>query len=129
MEKGEIAHNEQFLHFLQCFLPVSKAFCHFHQISNCRLPTLSAWKSLKFVVWERVNSFSHNSDFKRPYRRGTFENIVGKGENDGNQHFLLFPQCFLPFQRQVSNFHSLSCCHFQMLSIWIRLKFCPLLKN
>ena len=26
-----------------------------------------------------------------------FENIVGKGENAGNQHFLLFPQCFLPY--------------------------------
>ena len=25
------------------------------------------------------------------------KNIVGKGENAGNQHFLLFPQCFLPF--------------------------------
>ena len=24
----------------------------------------------------------------------TVENIVGKGENDGNQHFLFFPQCF-----------------------------------
>ena len=23
-----------------------------------------------------------------------FENMVGKGENAGNQHFLLFPQCF-----------------------------------
>ena len=23
------------------------------------------------------------------------ENMVGKGENDGYQHFLLFPQCFL----------------------------------
>ena len=22
------------------------------------------------------------------------ENIVGNGENAGNQHFLLFPQCF-----------------------------------
>ena len=22
------------------------------------------------------------------------ENIVGKGENAGHQHFLLFPQCF-----------------------------------
>ena len=27
-----------------------------------------------------------------------FENIVGKGENAGNQHFLFFPQCFLPYQ-------------------------------
>ena len=25
---------------------------------------------------------------------GTEENIVGKGENAGYQHFLLFPQCF-----------------------------------
>ena len=25
------------------------------------------------------------------------ENIVGKAENAGNQHFLLFPQCFYYF--------------------------------
>ena len=25
---------------------------------------------------------------------GRIENIVGKGENAGYQHFLLFPQCF-----------------------------------
>ena len=25
---------------------------------------------------------------------GREENIVGKGENAGHQHFLLFPQCF-----------------------------------
>ena len=24
------------------------------------------------------------------------ENIAGNGENAGNQHFLLFPPCFLP---------------------------------
>ena len=33
-----------------------------------------------------------------------FENIVGKGENAGNQHFLLFPQCFLTFPKQISSF-------------------------
>ena len=26
---------------------------------------------------------------------GMLENIVGKEENDGYQHFLLYPQCFL----------------------------------
>ena len=31
-----------------------------------------------------------------------FENIVGKGENAGNQHFLLFPKCFLTVQTQKS---------------------------
>ena len=30
-----------------------------------------------------------------------FENIVAKGENADNQHFLLFPQCFLPYQREI----------------------------
>ena len=33
-------------------------------------------------------------------RKKPFENIVGQGENADNQHFLLFPQCFLPYQGQ-----------------------------
>ena len=28
--------------------------------------------------------------------REPFEKLVGKGENAGNQHFVLFPQGFLP---------------------------------
>ena len=55
--KGEIARNEQFLLFPQCFLPVWRTLCHFHQIRNCRLQTLSVWKSLEIVVWERVDWF------------------------------------------------------------------------
>ena len=30
-----------------------------------------------------------------------FENIERKGENAGNQHFLIFPQCALPFPYQI----------------------------
>ena len=30
--KGEIARNEQFLLFPQCFLPIWRTFCHFHEI-------------------------------------------------------------------------------------------------
>ena len=37
--------------------------------------------------------------YKKP-----FENILGKGENAGNQHFLLFPPCFLPFPKTNFNF-------------------------
>ena len=33
-----------------------------------------------------------------------FENIMEKGENAGNQHFLLFPQCFLLHRRQIPPF-------------------------
>ena len=52
--KGEIARDEQFLLFPQCFLPICWTFSHFHQTWNCRLQTLSVWKSIKFVVWKRV---------------------------------------------------------------------------
>ena len=30
--KGEIARNEQFVLFPQCFLPIGRYFCHFHEI-------------------------------------------------------------------------------------------------
>ena len=39
--KGEIARNEQFLLFPQCFLPVWRVFFHYHQIKNCCLQSLS----------------------------------------------------------------------------------------
>ena len=52
VEKGEIARNEQFLFFPQCFLPICRTFCHLNQVRNCRLQTISFWKSLKFIVWE-----------------------------------------------------------------------------
>ena len=54
VRKGEIARNEQFLLFPQCFLSVWITFCHFHQMWNCRLQTFLVWKSLKFDVWESV---------------------------------------------------------------------------
>ena len=38
-----------------------------------------------------------NPDFFTTSRRNAFENIVGKRENAGKQHFLFFPQCFLPY--------------------------------
>ena len=37
-----------------------------------------------------------------------FENTAEKGENAGNQHFLLFPQCFQHFLNQISMFNILS---------------------
>ena len=61
------------------------------------------------IVWQRVNALSHNkllnssklkafADDKRNVTeklKSVLERkIVGKGENAGYQHFLLFPQCF-----------------------------------
>ena len=48
-----------------------------------------------------------------------FENIARKGENAGNQHFLLFPQCFQPCQKQKSSFSTLSKTKIIIFSIFI----------
>ena len=39
---------------------------------------------------------------KKPY-----EVIVGKGENTGNQHFLLFPHCFKHYQIQSKHLNDI----------------------
>ena len=41
----------------------------------------------------------HTSPAFNDLAKKPFENTVGNGENAGNQHFLLFPQCFPPFQK------------------------------
>ena len=48
-----------------------------------------------------LNTLLLSDDFKRLPRTQTFENNVGKGENTGYQHFLLFPLCFLLNQREI----------------------------
>ena len=58
-----------------------------------------------------------------------FENIVGKGENAGNQHFLVFQQCFLSFPKQISIFLSHLFCGLQVLSIWFSLKIYRMAKS
>ena len=41
------------------------------------------------------------------------ENTVANGENAGNQHFLLFPQCFLPYQGEKSSFYQHLLCYLE----------------
>ena len=54
--KKEKLFNIQNFSFSQCFLPIWSTFCHFHRMSNCRLQTLSIWKSLNFILWEKVKN-------------------------------------------------------------------------
>ena len=56
-----------------------------------------------------LNPLPHNPNFKRLLKKEPFENIVEKRENAGNQNFLLFSQCFLPFPQQSSMFVVLNC--------------------
>ena len=52
-----------------------------------------------FIVCYRVKSLPHNPNFKQPYIKKPLENMMGKGENAGYRHFLLFSPCFLPFPK------------------------------
>ena len=46
------------------------------------------WSKLKALADDKINKTQ-----KLKIVSSCIENIVGKGENAGNQHFLLFPQC------------------------------------
>ena len=51
----------------------------------------------KILDWSTLKAFSDDkiTGLQMPiFVFDRIENIVGKGENAGYQHFLLFPQCF-----------------------------------
>ena len=89
-----------------------------------RLPAISPFPSiysnaffLKFVF---ESTLPHNPNFNNLEKEAFWKHL-------GNQHFLLFLQCFALFQGQITWFKpSLSCLH--MFSIWTCLKICPLVK-
>ena len=47
---------------------------------------------LNFVTWESLTLYHTMRIIFTPLEKNAFENIVGKGENAGNQHFLHCPQ-------------------------------------
>ena len=49
----------------------------------------------KILDWSKLNAFAYNKinvNEKLKFSRGGVQNIVGKGENAGYQHFLFFPK-------------------------------------
>ena len=82
-------------------------------------------RKTKFKRLFQIYSIPTQRHLLTPLGYKPFENIVGKEENAGNQHFLLFPQCFLLHHRYKYHFCCLIC-HLHMLSIWSRPKFCRL---
>ena len=108
--KGEIARNEQFLLFPQCFL-------HNQMIVS---PSVNIFDTIPLFAGEfeepkvgisgkglrqnsRLVQIQSSADNKinltqnLKFVLGNVENILGKGENAGYQHFLLFPKCFQKF--------------------------------
>ena len=105
--KGENAGIQHFLLFPQCFLLYQRENSHFSNLHFVVCNCFQFGHIQTFVVWLRVNSTAQSGLLTTLYNK-RFENILGKEENAGYQHFLLFPQCFMLF----TNF-----CHLQMLSI------------
>ena len=76
--KGEIARNEQFLLYPQCFL----------QLTLSKRQILDSSKLKEFAD----GNFKHDENGKKFLKQ--VENTVGKGEIARYEQFLLFPQCF-----------------------------------
>ena len=53
---------------------------------------------IRNLIFLCVNPLPHITTFNNLEKRPK-ENIAGKGENAGNQHFLPFPQCTLLFPK------------------------------
>ena len=100
----EISRGEQFLLFPQCFLPVWITLCHFHQNLNCRLQTLSVWKSLKFVVWERVNPFPNQPWFLRVCSTNILKTLREKEKLIVTSNFSFSHNVFYPFEELSATF-------------------------
>ena len=59
--------------------------------------TIHSLPNDKFLEWTKFKAFTDEKSNVAEILQfvlGRVENIVGKGENSGNQHFLLFQQCF-----------------------------------
>ena len=86
---------------------------HLHILSLSTSPKISCL--VKFVDNSPTSIFTTQSLLLTHLEKKAFENIVGKGENAGNQHFLLSPQCFLIFPSKTLIFESRLFGHLQML--------------
>ena len=73
---------------------------------NCFIPLDSMYSICKMWCGRRGGGLllSTQPRLLTTLKKKPFENNVGNGENAGNQHFLLFPQCFLPIPKRISVF-------------------------
>ena len=63
----------------------------------CILKKFNSLPNDKILDWFKLKTFADNKINSNKILKlvsGRVENIVGKGENAGYQHFLLFPRCF-----------------------------------
>ena len=96
MGKEEIAHNEQFLLFPQCFLLNQVIVFPFVHIFDIIFLFAAELEGAKICICGKGLT---------TLKKKAKENNVGKGENAGDQHFLLFPVfCTVLTLSQTTNF-------------------------
>ena len=93
--KGENAGYQHFLPFPQCFLKVSSSGWFKLELCGKELALYQMAKFETRPIWKQFGNNILNVIKIMICATDWVENIVGKGENTGYQHFLLFPQCFL----------------------------------
>ena len=104
--KGENAGNQHFLLFPQCCLPyVRQSSCSDgHSICLGLDKTEIQSSSLGLILYRIIPTFNESE-------KGCFTKHFGNGENAGNQHFFLFPKCFLPIPKRIYVFKLHLFCH------------------
>ena len=121
--KGEIARNEQFLLFPLCFLPLLENFLLFSL--NLKLSSAnSVWKSLKFVIWERVNKvlslnrLTEQINFRLLCNERTRSQQIKNGSDNeiyppqgSGKHCEIRRKCWLPGFSPFPTFVFKSLCH------------------
>ena len=78
-----------------------------HEYASCRLYMTDKMSEIVVKHHTITYLFTTQSRLLTTLRKEAFENILGKGENAGNQHFLLFPEMFSTIPK--TNFNFLSC--------------------
>ena len=90
VRKGENADKQHFLLLPQCFLLYQRKITTFNSLTIVlNYDKILDWSKLKAVADNKINV---TEELK--FVLGRVENIGGKREYAGYQHFILFPQCF-----------------------------------
>ena len=102
--KGEIARNEQFLLFLQCFLPIYENFLQFS--SNLKLLSANSFslEESKIRHLEISSPFTKQSTVSPMLIKTAFENILGKQDKRAMMALERSPESFSPQMNSTSLF-------------------------
>ena len=126
--------NTSFCQSAGWVLTLSSIYTHFNTLKkkawgkhcgnrwNCSkwaISPISTRFFMQSVYWN-----SHTMTPFDAFGKEAFWKHCGKRRNCLYKQFLLFPQCFLPYQKQKLSFLYHLICRLQMLSIWSGPKFC-----